>query len=362
MSQRGKVRYVFASSHTSQGFYTFIPELMDGLSKAYILKGPPGSGKSSMIRLIGDLMSQQGYEVEFWVSAQDPVVPDGVYIPQLNVAVVNGSLPRPIEPKYPGVREIIVNLCEYWDQVIVDQSQRDIIDSVDQADKSWSQLYRTLKEASRVKEEIRKSNAAHINVGKIEGLIQQLSSEIMESRFGEKHYFAGIITEDGLVDYINEISAGCAKRYIFRGPTGSGKSTVIYELAREARQKGYFLEYYHCGLEVDYLVMIIIRNLQLALIESGHVEVASRPGDTVVDMTHYMDDYDHELMAMQNSEAIRCFEALLLQAQQDLEQGHQATRKIKKIYASSMDFERLDCKRQEISQEISRQSEREPGC
>ena len=353
MNKRGKVRYVFASSHTSQGFYTFIPELMEGLGKAYILKGPPGSGKSSLIRLIGDLMSQQGYDVEFWASAQEPVSPDGVYIPQFNAAVINGSLPRPIEPKYPGVREIIINLCEYWDQAIVDQNQREIIDSVDQADKFWSQLHSTLKEVSRVKEEIRNTNAAHLNVGKIGGLIQQLSSEIMESRSGEKHYFAGIITEDGLMDYINEISAECTKRYIFKGPIGSGKSTVICELAREARQKGYFLEYYHCGLEVDYLVMIIIRNLQLALIESGHVEVALRPGDTIVDMTRYMDDYDHELMAVQNSEAMRRFEALLLQAQQDLGKGHQATRKIKKIYASAMDFESLDCIRQEIAQEIS---------
>jgi hypothetical protein len=352
VNNRGKVRYVFASSHTSQGFYTFIPELMEGLSKAYVLKGPPGSGKSSLIRLIGDVMSQQGYDVEFWVSAQDPVSPDGVYIPQLNGAVINGSLPRPIDPKYPGVRELIINLSEFWDQAIVDQNQREIIDRVDQADRCWSQLYRILKEASRVKEEIRKSNAAHLNVKKIGELILQLSSEIMDSRCGEKHYFAGIITEDGLVDYINEISAECTKRYIFKGPSGSGKSTVICELARDARQKGYFLEYYHCGLEVDYLVMIIIRNLQLALIESGHVEVALRPGDTVVDMTRYMDDYDDERMAMQNSEAVRHFEALLLQAQQDLEQGQQATRKIKKIYASAMDFERLDSKRQEIAQEI----------
>jgi len=176
--------------------------------------------------------------------------------------------------------------------------------------------------------------------------------EIMENRPGEKHYFAGVITGDGLVDYINELSADCKKRYIFKGPSGSGKSTVINELAREAKRKGYFLEYYHCGLEVEYLVMVVIRNLQLALIEVGHAEVALKTGDIVVDMTLYIDSYDSDQIAVQSSEAYRHLETLLLQAQQELDNSYHANREIKKIFASAMDFERLDNKRLEIAEEI----------
>ncbi len=352
VNNRGTTRYVFASSHTSQGFYTFIPELVNGLGKVYILKGAPGSGKSTFIRLLGEVMSQQGYDVEFWVSALDPVTPDGVYIAHFNAAVINGSLPQPIDPKYPGVREVIINLGEYWDQAIIEQCQRQIIEQVDQADKFDNELCNILKEASRVKEEIRIANASHLNMEKIEQLIKKISLDIMENRPGEKHYFAGVITADGLVDYINELSADCKKRYIFKGPSGSGKSTVICELAREAKKRGYFLEYYHCGLEVEYLVMVVIRNLQLALIEAGHVEVVLKPGDIVVDMTLYLDSYDSGQVAVQSSEAYRRFEALLLQARQELENSHQANREIKKIYASAMNFERLDSKRQEIAEEI----------
>jgi len=352
VNNRGTTRYVFASSYTSQGFYTFIPELVNSLSKVYILKGAPGSGKSTFIRLLGEVMSQQGYDVEFWVSAVDPVTPDGVYIPQLDAAVINGSLPQPIDPKYPGVREKIINLGEYWDQSIVEQQYREIIAQIDKTDKFQVQVSRVLKEASRAKEEIRKANAAYLNMEKIEQLIKNLSKDIMENRPGEKHYFAGVITEDGLVDYINELSYDCKKRYIFKGPSGSGKSTVICELAREAKQKGYFLEYYHCGLEVDYLVMVIIRNLQLALIEAGHTEVVTRQGDIVVDMTQCLDNCDSDKLAIQSNDAYRRFETLLLQAQQEMENAHQANREVKKIFTSAMDFERLDRKRQEIADEI----------
>ncbi len=352
MNNRGKTRYIFTSSHTSQGFYTFIPELVNGLGKVYILKGAPGSGKSTFIRLLGEVISQQGYDIEFWVSALDPVTPDGVFIPLLNAAVINGSLPRPIDPKYPGIRESIINLEEYWDNSIVEQKYGEIIKQVDQTNIFQDQAINILKEASRAKEEIRQANSAHLNIEKIEGLTKDLSTEIMDNRPGEKHYFAGVITGDGLVDYINELSADCKKRYIFKGPSGSGKSTVIYKLAREAKKKGYFLEFYHCGLEVDYLIMVVIRNLQLALIEAGHIEVGTRQGDVTVDMTRYMEGYDTDQVAVNNNELYRQFEALLLQAQRELENAYQANREVKKIYTSAMDFERLDQKREQIAAEL----------
>jgi ABC-type cobalamin/Fe3+-siderophores transport system ATPase subunit len=343
---------VFASSHTSQGFYTFIPELVNGMGKVYILKGAPGSGKSTFIRLLGEVVSQQGYDVEFWVSALDPVIPDGVFIPQLDAAVINGSLPQPIDPKYPGIREIIINLGEYWDRSIVEKQSQEIIQQIDKTEKYQSEAVKILKEASRAKEDIRQVNAAHLNMGKLEQLIKNLSADIMDNRPGEKHYFAGIITGDGLVDYINELSAGCKKRYIFKGPSGSGKSTVIHELAREAKQRGYFLEYYHCGLEVEYLVMVVIRNLQLALIEANYVEVASKQGDVTIEMTQYLDGYDIDRVEIQNNEANRRLEDLFLKAQQEFGNACQSTREVERIYSSAMDFEQLDLKRQEIVREI----------
>ncbi|MDD4801820.1 MAG: hypothetical protein PHF24_02580 [Syntrophomonas sp.] len=352
MNNRGTVRYVFVSSYTCQGFYTFIPELVNNVSKVYILKGAPGSGKSTFIRLLGEVMSQQGFDVEFWVSALDPVNPDGVYIAHFNAAVINGSLPQPIDPKYPGVREIIINLGDYCNNKIMEKRETQIVEKVDQADRLHNHTSKILKEASRIKEEIRGAHASHLNIAKIEQLIKKLSRDVMENQPGEKHYFAGSITADGLVDYINELSQGCRKRYIFQGPPGSGKSTVIYELAHAAKQKGYFLEYYHCGLEVDYLVMVIIRNIQMALIESGHVEVALKPGDTVVDMTLCLDDYNSERVAAGTSEAQRRFEALIKEAEHQLDNFYKIHREIKKIYTSAMDFEALDNKRKQIAEEI----------
>ena len=352
MNNRGLIRYVFASSHTSQGFYTFIPELIKGLGRVYILKGAPGTGKSTFIRLVGETMSEQGLEVEFWISALDAITPDGVYLPQLDIAIINGSLPESIDPRYPGVKEQLINLGEYWEPAKIEAHRVEIIDMVDQMEISQQQVYKLLKEAGRVKEEIRQINAQNLNMEKLGLVIQQLAAEILESRPGEKHYFAGALTIDGLVDYIHELSNACQKRYIFQGPAGSGKSMVIGELARQARERGYFLEYYHCGLEVDSLSMVIIRDLQIALIEAGNVEISPKPWDTVVDLGLCMDNSDAGEVKEGSSVNYRIFESLLLEAQQQLEKSSQNNKALKKFYTGAMDFSRLDQIRLRLLEEI----------
>lgn len=351
MNNRGLIRYVFASSHTTRGYYTFIPDLIKDLERVYILKGAPGSGRSTFIRLVGEILSEQGLEVEFWISALDSITPDGVYIPQLNLAVVNGSLPASIDPRYPGVKEHLINLGEYWDQAAIEAQRQQIVELVDNIELSQQKAYDLLKELGRLKAEQRRINSRHINIEKIGQLVKQLGSEIVENRSGEKHYFAGVLTIDGWVDYVHELSHNCQKRYIFKGPPGSGKSMIIAELGRMVKDSGYFLEYYHCGLEIENLVMVIIRNLQIALIEASSADIPLKPWDVVVDLSLYMEGHDDEY-SQENAINGRDLENLLLKARQQLEKSSYNQQELKKIYAGSMDFTGLDKIRQDLIESI----------
>lgn len=351
VNNRGLIRYVFASSHTTQGYYTFIPELIRDLDRVYILKGAPGTGKSTFIRLIGEVLSEQGLEVEFWISALDSITPDGVYVAQLNLAVINGSMQVGIDPRYPGVKEHLIHLGDYWDQAAIEAQRQQIIDLVDMIAFSQQKANDLLRELGRLKAEQRRLNSRHINMEKIEQLIKQLGREIVENRSGEKHYFAGVLTIDGWVDYVHELSHSCQKRYIFKGPVGSGKSMIIGELARLVKDSGYFLEYYHCGLEVDNLVMVIIRNLQIALIESGTGEIPLKPWDVVVDLGLYLEGYDEEGRQEDNINC-RNLENLLLKARQELERSSSSQQELKKIYAGAMDFAGLDKIRRDLLEAI----------
>jgi GTPase SAR1 family protein len=357
VNNRGKIGYVFASSNTSQGFYTFIPDLINDLKKVYILKGAAGSGKSTFIRLLGESISEQGYEVEFWISATDGVSPDGVYIPQLQAAIVNGSLPQPIDPCYPAGREIIINLGEYWNKEKSNFNDKELSQLIENYQRHSDQAYSSLKNATRLKEGIKKVVSRHLNLEKIDQLVQDLSAEIMENHNREKHYFASAVTAEGMINYVDEISNNCSKRYIFRGPSGCGKSTIINEIAARAKQRGYMLEFYHCGLETENIIMVIIRNLQLALIDAGHVEITAKPWDIIIDMAACLDNYDQEVVNTQTSEFHRNLETFMLQAQKELGHAGDALKEIKKLNSATMDFQLLNKKREEIREEISRKKD-----
>lgn len=350
---RGKVRYVLTSSNTSQGFRTFLPELLQGVAKVFVLKGAPGTGKSTFMRLLGESFSDQGYEVEFWVSAADPVSPEGVFIPQLKAAVVNGSLPSPIDPRYPGVTGEIIYMGDYWDKNIIRDHSQEIMVMCDEQEQHHRQASMILSDAAAVRDSIKERAAAYLNREKLNHLVEQLAEEILDTGPAEKHYFASAVTAEGMINYMDEISSFCNKRYVFKGPAGSGKSTAIIDLASRARAKGYPLEYYHCGLEADSIQMIIIRNLQIALIDAGTLDLAVKPWDVVIDMDECLEGYDQAEILHESSEALRIYESLMLEAQQKLEQAQGRIKELKKIYALAMNFEALDRKRQQVRDDIT---------
>lgn len=352
MNKSGEIRYVLTSSNTKQGFHTFIPDLIQGLRKIYILKGAAGSGKSTFIRLLGESLSEKGYEIEFWISALDPVSPDGVYIPRLGTAVINGSLPQPIDPRYPGATGHIIYLGDYRNGKDLNTKTREIIDLIDRQEEQNAKAFEVLRTASQAREEVKKVARDSLSMANIRKLIEELASELLREQPGERHYFASAVTADGMVNYIDEISYECKRRYILTGPSGSGKSLVITELARMAREKGYFLEYYHCGFDLESIVMVIIRNLQLALIDGGNMDLSIKPWDIVIDMVGYLENYDAEAAAIKCSEAYRNYESLLLEAEVKLENAHATLKELKKIFTPFMDFEQLDRKRQEVLEDI----------
>ena len=88
---------------------------LEGLNRIFILKGGPGTGKSSLMKDAGTVWSEKGYDIEFLHCSSDPDSVDGVIITSLQVAIVDGTAPHVIEPKLPGAVEEYINLGEAWD-------------------------------------------------------------------------------------------------------------------------------------------------------------------------------------------------------------------------------------------------------
>ena len=120
MQENSKQIY-FASANSARGFVSYFERCFvhERISRLYMIKGGPGTGKS---RFIGDVATEaikQGWYAEYYACSSDPGSLDGVILthPRLGcIALADSTAPHVMEPVLPGVRDIIVNLGDFWDK------------------------------------------------------------------------------------------------------------------------------------------------------------------------------------------------------------------------------------------------------
>lgn len=107
----------FAAANTETGFQSLFSAYFSPEShkRLYILKGGPGTGKSTLMKSIGFLAETKGYEVEYVYCSSDTDSLDGVRIPALGISLLDGTSPHITDPIYPGAVERIVNLGDAFD-------------------------------------------------------------------------------------------------------------------------------------------------------------------------------------------------------------------------------------------------------
>ncbi len=110
------LRY-YLGGNTQNGFYSlyngFVSQDEDDF--LWILKGGPGCGKSSFMKLIGGAAEKAGYDVEYVVCSGDPSSLDGIYIPELKVGYMDGTAPHTADAHYAAADSAYIDLGAFYD-------------------------------------------------------------------------------------------------------------------------------------------------------------------------------------------------------------------------------------------------------
>lgn len=268
-----KIRRMFPGGNTSKGFFSYYDNIINrkDANKIIILKGGPGTGKSSMMRNIGKYMLEKGYDVEYHHCSSDRDSIDSIMIPKLKVAVLDGTAPHVIDPKYPGAVDMIVNLGEYWDSKGLENNKEEIIKVIDRNSKFYKSAYKYFEAARLIQEDTIWKMEEVMDFGKVNILIHDLVKEILgnlkvvEKIGKERHLFGSAFTPSGWVDHTDTLLRDVEKTYYIKGELGTGKTTLMKNIYKEAIQRGLDVEIFHTPLIPEKIETIIIKDLSIAL-------------------------------------------------------------------------------------------------
>ena len=172
----------FAAANTYWGFKSYFHEVFAprDFERIYIIKGGPGTGKSSLMKRIVREFSGFEYEIEEIYCSSDPNSLDGVIIgkDEKKIAILDGTAPHETDAKIPGAVDEIINLGDNWDKRWLVASKDKIESLCKEKSAAYSTAYSYLKIAGEGFDFIIKSLSSHFDQKRAKVKAEEFCREI----------------------------------------------------------------------------------------------------------------------------------------------------------------------------------------
>ncbi len=294
---KGKVRNMFPGGNTSKGFFSYYQYIIneEEAKRIFIMKGGPGVGKSSFMKKASEVMVQRGYDVEHMHCSSDNHSLDGVVIPGLGVALIDGTAPHVTDPRSPGVIDEIINLGDYWDEAALCRNREKIIRIKNEIGGCFARAYRYLAAASCIYEDSAALYGSDVDEAKVNILAKELITELLEgipmsarvSR--ERRMFASAITPDGFVNYLDDLMIA-DNIYKLVGFPGAGTEKLLEKIKSAALERGLPVEAFYCAFDPAKLEHLIIPGLNSAFTTVNEYHSTDVCSLREIDFSEFLDE------------------------------------------------------------------------
>ena len=201
--QPDKEYFAAANSHT--GFISKFDKVFkrESYKRVFILKGGPGTGKSTILKGLCSLGRKNKLQAEAIYCSSDPHSLDGVilYNNDLRIAVLDGTSPHAEEAVCPGAIDELVDLGSGFNTRLLEEQREVILRASSLKKQAYKKAYDTLAEAAELFELILKEvklfdiysladEIAEENLSDIsDARGEQSESEIFYTAFGKNGLF-----------------------------------------------------------------------------------------------------------------------------------------------------------------------------
>ena len=329
-----KTTKYFAASNSYKGFVSFFDNVFpsDGFDRIYILKGGPGTGKSSFMKKVASTLRDKDCNIDEICCSSDPHSLDGIIAEKNDrrIAILDGTAPHERDAIIPGAIDEIINLGCSWDSRWLSARREQILDLVKEKSLAYKCGYSYLKIAGASDDFIRNIYESIFDKNKAKSVAEEILSNVISS--DKQEIKSRLISSFGKYGYykINESEYNLEHKIGVRGDEYSASLFLrtLYEVALSKKMS--FINYM-CPLNTLYSEGITFYNAQMTVMRSDVGEI-----DSLVLLT------DDRMYSERTKGAKEFRRESLEEARRWFSIASELHFELEKIYGESMNFEKND--------------------
>lgn len=239
--------------------------------KHLILKGGPGTGKSTLMKKVAEKLENKGYYVERGYCSADPNSLDIVTTPELNFSILDGTSPHTFDPILPGVSEHIVDLGKAWNRNYLNEH----IKEIGELTKSNKDQHRRAADFLKVASQIETQSVLLCNnftdEEKVERYAKRLANRLIPNKKGTEagkihKRFLSAVSPEGIVVQYDSVVALAENIVTVEDEYGAVSPYIAEYVCKYAVENGYDVYACYCPLFPRFKIEhVIIPELKVAV-------------------------------------------------------------------------------------------------
>lgn len=333
----------FAAANSYNGFVSFFDKIFssEDYERIYVIKGGPGTGKSYLMKRLGEHFKALGCNADEVYCSSDPKSLDGLILEydKRRIGLLDGTSPHCRDAEYPVLIDSIINVADCIDRDRL-VPHRDLILSLSKRKKeAYKCAYLYLYIAGKIDKHVLGNYSEHFDIigakNKAVSILKQEATNIQG--FG-KSVMISAFGKDGLYTLPHDFSTQKAVKI--------GKDPFVYRL---------FLGAIRDIIEREGIGYTLLRNPLLPYDAEGFIfdsgrQITYTNSDFDIDVTDLINDYE-EIEETTKSERI-LLSKVTSEAQNYFKAASKIHFELEEIYTHAMIFDKSDLIFEKIRNEI----------
>ena len=336
----------FLAANSCEGFVSHFADCYNPNDnwRCFIIKGGPGTGKSSFMKKIAKKADETDTEYILCPCSSDPNSLDAVILPSKKTVVLDGTAPHTLDPRYPAVCEEILNFGQFWDSKKI-QTSKEIIEITDLNKSLHLTAAKYLKATGQIMLDSYKTALSSTKIDETEKFADGLCKKHIPKGNGTPYEWVRFlegITPQGIISYPETILENCQNIVIISDKYKACSNIIMNRIRNFALINGYeIITLKSAFLPSVITEHIIIPALSLAFVtETEHIKFG-----TDIRRIHARRFTSNKLLHTFKTRLKlnhKLTSALLSAASNTLTQAKAAHDKLESFYINAMDFNALN--------------------